>query len=240
MTVRIRLCQSDASRKTHLLCYIQRFCFLIGIFFVGYYAYVQIDTRMFQSNQDRQFEQSLKDTRAQRSQIARSTEPIAIPAPDITKQGSTSFPVAASGKPLGKIDIQRIGLAAMILEGVDAKTLRRAVGHVPETALPGQIGNIAIAGHRDTFFRGLQRVEKNDDITLTTPDGSYRYLVDFSEVVRPDDIAVLNPSDDAILTLVTCYPFYYIGPAPGRFIVRAHRVNEHALAPQVSEKVAEF
>jgi sortase A len=127
------------------------------------------------------------------------------------------------GSPLGRIEIGTIGLSAMILEGTDGKTLRRAVGHIPGTALPGQQGNIAIAGHRDTFFRGLRNIHQDDEITLTTLNGTSRYRVDFTQVVEPEDIAVLDHSDEAILTLVTCYPFYFVGPAPQRFIVRAHR-----------------
>ena len=111
----------------------------------------------------------------------------------------------------------------MILEGTDAKTLRRAAGHIPRTAVPGQQGNVAIAGHRDTFFRGLRNLLKDDEITLTTLNGTYRYRVDSTKVVEPEDIWVLDHSDNAILTLVTCYPFYFVGPAPQRFIVRAHR-----------------
>jgi len=119
--------------------------------------------------------------------------------------------------------IERIGLAAMIMEGIDDRTLRRAVGHFPGTALPGQQGNVAVAGHRDTFFRALRHIRKNDEITLTTLTGSYRYRVDSTEVVEPEAIEVLDNSDGAILTLVTCYPFDFVGPAPRRFIVRAHR-----------------
>ncbi len=126
---------------------------------------------------------------------------------------------------MGRIEIGTIGLSAMILEGTDGKTLRRAVGHIPGTALPGQQGNVAIAGHRDTFFRGLRNSLKDDEITLTTLSGSYRYRVDFTKVVEPEDTEVLDRSDDAILTLVTCYPFYFVGPAPKRFVVRAHRIS---------------
>jgi sortase A len=133
--------------------------------------------------------------------------------------GQTDFP-------LGQIVIPRIGLAAMIVEGTDNRALRRGVGHIPKTALPGRLGNIGIAGHRDTFFRQLSKVQKNDEITLTTLASSHRYLVDFSEVVSPDHIEVLEPSDSAILTLVTCYPTWYVGPAPKRLIVRAHMVPE--------------
>jgi len=112
----------------------------------------------------------------------------------------------------------------MIMEGTDRRTLRRAVGHIPGTPLPGQPGNVVITGHRDTFFRGLRNIHQDDEITLTTLNGTFRYRVDFTEVVGPQDTAVLDHSDDAILTLVTCYPFYYVGPAPKRFVVRARRI----------------
>ena len=129
------------------------------------------------------------------------------------------------GSPLARIEISSIGLAAMIMEGTDGKTLRRAVGHIPGTPLPGQQGNVVITGHRDTFFRGLRNIHKDDEITLRTLNGTYRYRVDSTQVVEPEDIAMLDHSDDAILTLVTCYPFYFVGPAPKRFIVRAHRIS---------------
>ena len=112
----------------------------------------------------------------------------------------------------------------MIVEGTDERTLRRAVGHIPGTSLPGQQGNVAIAGHRDTFFRALRNVRQDDEITLTTLDGTYRYLVDSTQVVAPEDTQVLDDSGGTILTLVTCYPFYFVGPAPKRFIVRAHKI----------------
>jgi sortase A len=104
--------------------------------------------------------------------------------------------------------------------------LRHAVGHIPGTPLPGQKGNVALAGHRDTFFRGLRNIHKDDEITLTTLHGSCLYRVDTTQVVEPKDIGVLRATADDILTLVTCYPFYFVGPAPQRFIVRAHRISE--------------
>ncbi len=113
----------------------------------------------------------------------------------------------------------------MIMEGIDGKTLQLAVGHIPGTAIPGQQGNVGLAAHRDTFFRSLRRIHKDDEIHLTTLDGSFHYLVDSTQVVEPDDIQVLAPSADNILTLVSCYPFYFVGPAPNRFIVRAHRTS---------------
>jgi sortase A len=125
---------------------------------------------------------------------------------------------------LGRIEISTIGLAAMILEGTDTGTFRRAVGHFPCTALPGQQGNVAIAGHRDTFFRALRNIRKDNEITLTTLNGSYRYRVDSTKVVEPENTEVLDDSDEAILTLVTCYPFDFMGSAPKSFVVRAHRI----------------
>jgi sortase A len=134
----------------------------------------------------------------------------------------------SNGALLGRIEIPAVGIAAMILEGLDYKTLLRAVGHIPGTAPLGQQGNAALAGHRDTFFRGLRDIGVNDEITLTTTNGSYRYRVESIKVVKPEDIQVLDASDEAILTLVTCYPFELVGPAPRRYIVRARQSSENA------------
>jgi len=111
----------------------------------------------------------------------------------------------------------------MVVEGVDDSDLKRAVGHIPRTALPGDSGNVGIAGHRDTFFRPLRSIERDDTITVRTLHGAYRYRVVSMNVVRPEDIQVLYPTGRASLTLVTCFPFDYIGAAPKRFIVRAER-----------------
>ena len=102
--------------------------------------------------------------------------------------------------------------------------LRRAAGHIKGTALPGTSGNVGIAGHRDTLFRPLRHIRQDDVITLTTLQGLYRYRVVSTKVVSPYDVAVLNPDGREILTLVTCYPFHFVGPAPDRFIVRATRI----------------
>jgi sortase A len=126
---------------------------------------------------------------------------------------------------IGRMEISRLGLSAVVVEGIGKRTLRRAVGHIPGTALPGRSGNVGIAGHRDTFFRPLQDVQLDDIITLTTRWGEYRYRVVSSRVVSPDDVEVLNPTSNEVLTLVTCHPFYFVGPAPNRFIVRAERVT---------------
>jgi sortase A len=131
---------------------------------------------------------------------------------------------AAMGGLVGRIEIPRLGVSVIVAEGTDEATLRRSAGHIEGTALPGRSGNVGIAGHRDTLFRPLQNIRKDDVILLTTLQGEYRYRVVSTEIVPPTDVAVLNPDGNQILTLVTCHPFYFIGPAPNRFIVRAKRV----------------
>ena len=125
---------------------------------------------------------------------------------------------------LGYLAIPRVGLSVPILEGDDARTLTIAAGHLPDTPLPWGEGNAAIAGHRDTFFRPLEDVRVGDDVEWVTRDGDFRYRVIRVAVVGSDDLWVLRPWDGVHLTLVTCYPFSYIGPAPQRFVVQAERI----------------
>jgi sortase A len=126
---------------------------------------------------------------------------------------------------VGKIDIPRLSISAIVKEGVDQRTLDIAAGHIPQTALPGQMGNVGVAAHRDTLFRNLKDVRRDDRITLTTLDGEFIYRVASFRVVEPTDVSVLEPSPgERTLTLVTCYPFYFVGNAPRRFIVRAIQV----------------
>lgn len=126
---------------------------------------------------------------------------------------------------VGRVEIPRLGVAAVIWEGIDDETLERGIGHVPGTAEPGQAGNIGLAGHRDTFFRPLKKIRLKDRIRLVTNHGAYQYLVESIQVVHPQDIQVLDASQRPILTLVTCYPFSMLGHAPKRFIVRARQVG---------------
>ncbi len=128
------------------------------------------------------------------------------------------------GDLVGRIEVRRLGLRAIVREGDDASVLRRAVGHVPGTALPGQRGNVCLAAHRDTFFRSLARVRKGDLVELVAPGSESVYRVSSTAVVPPDDTRVLAASRTDRLTLVTCYPFTFIGPAPLRFVVTAQEV----------------
>jgi len=127
--------------------------------------------------------------------------------------------------PIGRLEIPRIGLSVVVAEGDDQTTLKMAAGHLPDTSLPWQEGNSALAGHRDTFFRPLRRIQAGDEIRLATLRGTFRYRVIRHMVVEPDELWVLDSSPTAALTLITCYPLDYIGPAPRRFIVHAERMT---------------
>lgn len=125
---------------------------------------------------------------------------------------------------VGRLEIPRIGLSAVVAEGDDERTLKVAVGHLSDTPLPWQEGNSALAGHRDSFFRPLRRIQVGDDIQFATPYGTFRYRVIRLTIVDPDELWVLEASPTAALTLITCYPFDFIGPAPRRFVVHAERI----------------
>jgi LPXTG-site transpeptidase (sortase) family protein len=132
------------------------------------------------------------------------------------------------GDPVSMIEIPRIGVSAAVVEGVAPPDLRIAAGHVPGTAFPGEIGKVGIGAHRDTFFRNLRYIRQADAIVLTTRSTCYHYLVESTAIVDPRDVQELQNSTQSILTLVTCHPFYFVGPAPQRFIVRARQVGPYS------------
>jgi sortase A len=199
----------------HILRWVQRALLLGGVSLLGYCAFVLLDSWNFQKQQGRDLDRLLHDERAPSAGTTQAGFPRAPHIP----------PTSAAGGLIGRMEIPRLRLSTVVVEGLDRRTLRRAVGHIPGTALPGQAGNVGIAGHRDTFFRPLADIQVNDIILLNTQWGEYRYRVVFSQVVSPDDVAVLHPTSNEVLTLVTCHPFYFVGPAPDRFIVRAERVS---------------
>jgi LPXTG-site transpeptidase (sortase) family protein len=126
---------------------------------------------------------------------------------------------------VGRLLIPALDLNVMVLEGTDPWTLNRAVGHIESTALPGRAGNVGISAHRDGYFRNLGHIARGDEISILTPEKTYRYAVESTRIVNPGDIEVLAPSDQPVLTLVTCFPFYFVGDAPQRFIVKAQLVR---------------
>jgi sortase A len=134
----------------------------------------------------------------------------------------TAFPM---GSVVGRLEIPKIKLDVMVLEGDDDDVLEKAAGHVPKTDFPGGAGNVVIAAHRDTFFRGLRNIHMDDEITLTTAQGVHKYQVGLVELVAPEDVQVLKALDHPTLTLITCFPFEFIGDAPKRFIVQAAEVR---------------
>ena len=134
--------------------------------------------------------------------------------------------------PLGVLRIPSIEIEVPVLEGTDDLTLNRAVGHIDGTAAPGEEGNIGIAGHRDGFFRGLKDVHLGEYLDLYTERGNTRYIVDEIRIVPPEDVSVLAPRPRSSITLVTCYPFYFVGSAPLRYIVHASTTSAINLSPQ--------
>ncbi len=214
--------------RTHSFLRCSRYLFFImGILSLGYCGFALLDAQLYQTHQTRRFQQALQRLNPSIGS-GEHLHPLPLPPALVEANGAGAESPGLVGRggstPLGRIEISALGLAAMILEGTDEGSLRRAVGHISGTPLPGQQGNVAIAGHRDTFFRALRHIRKDNEITLTTLNGSYRYCVDSTRVVEPENTEVLDYSDADILTLVTCYPFNFVGSAPKRFIVRAHRI----------------
>jgi sortase A len=198
----------------------------LGLVALGYCALVYFRGVYYQAYESREFENLLKSStpaapavESRHSGVTPKITPTQIPSTAISKNGS-----------IGRMQIPRLGISVMVVEGVDSSRLELGAGHVPGTALPGEQGNVAIAGHRDTFFRKLRDLQRNDTIEFTTLSGTYNYSVESMEIVGPTDVDVLRPTEEPQLTLVTCFPFTYIGPAPRRFIVQAHQIS-----PTVSE-----
>lgn len=178
------------------------FClWAVGFAALGYCGFSWADAQIAQRSADREFDRSLH-----------TAAPAATVTPHVApKNGGT----------VGRVEIPRLKVSVMVFEGTDDAVLRRGVGHLEGSALPGQVGNVVLAAHRDTFFRPLRNIHVHDIVDVETPSGNHRYEVQTTRIVAPEEVGVLAPTPDSELTLVTCYPFYYIGHAPKRFIVRA-------------------
>ena len=183
--------------------------FAVGVVALGWCVFTLVRSRLDQAGAARELDRKIAASRAARNSTParRTAAPLrALPAP---------------GSVVGELSIPRLGLSAIAREGTDGATLRVAIGHIPGTALPPDLGNAAFAAHRDTFFRGLGRLHANDVLRLKSPEGTFLYRVAWTRVVGPEATWVLDPQAEGSLTLVTCYPFNYVGPAPKRFVVRA-------------------
>ena len=193
--------------------------FACAILLLGYCAFVLADAWLFQRRAARDLDRLQHDRRAA-NQV--TPQPVSVTSPKVAP--------AVAGSLIGRIEIPRLLLSVIVVEGVDRTSLRRAVGHIPGTALPGNPGNVGLAGHRDTFFRPLKDVKIKDEIQISTLKGNFKYEVVSLRIVEPENVGVLAPSGENVLTLVTCYPFYFVGPAPKRWIVRANQVSSQTVA----------
>jgi sortase A len=174
------------------------FFLIFGTLALGYAAFVFADSNAYQAFESKKL-----------AQAALLSEPH----------------ILVEGEVIGELQVPRLGLDVIVVQGDSPASLRRAVGHLANSALPGEPGNVALAGHRDTFFRPLRDIQPGDEIRFKARQRSFDYRVESIEIVGPTDLHVLESSAAHQLTLLTCFPFYYVGPAPKRFIVRAREVD---------------
>jgi sortase A len=243
-----------ATRPQEVQIWIERLLFAAGLVLLAIYAAARIESFLGSRNALKKFEATRQpaippnlDSGAVEGHPAEVSQP-ANPA------GSFDFPEAdfrgwdarriqvyketraeKFDAPLGVLHIGKIHLEVPLLEGTDDLTLNHAVGRIRGTARPGGAGNVGIAGHRDGFFRGLKDIRPGDEIKLETTQGTDTYVVEEIRIVSPKDVSVLRPRNVPTLTLVTCYPFYYIGRAPERYIVTASLATKARSGAEKSE-----
>jgi sortase A len=203
-------------RSGAVLRWAERLLVTAGAAMLAWWALLVADAELSQRAARQSLEAAWRSSRSVSLEQPRGED--AAPAP-------AAAPAGLEGSAIATLSIPRVHLSAVVLHGSDSRTLRRGPGHLENTALPGDSGNVVIAGHRDSFFRPLRHVEVGDDIFLDTPHGRSHYRVTSLQVVRPSDVSVLAPTDAATLTLITCYPFWVLGNAPDRFVVRAARLT---------------
>jgi sortase A len=191
-----------------LLRWAQGALFAVALASLGYCGFAVADAWNFQRRENSDFDRLLNTRRTMSRDVP---------------------PAAASGL-IGRLEIPRLRLSVVVVEGVGRTVLRRAVGHIPGTALPGQPGNVGLSGHRDTFFRPLKDLRIGDEIRFSTLSGDFAYRVESLKIVGPNGVEVLASSHENVLTMVTCYPFYYVGAAPMRFVARALQLTPQASA----------
>jgi len=221
-----------------LLRRLEWFFLFFGLVALDCFVWVNTSSLLYQSYADWSFDQRLRGLSPTiPAFLVDETRLLRGNRPDINDAASERAaelePLTTNRQPrsteiLGRLQIPRLQMSVMVREGANERTLSRAVGHIPGTALPGAWGNVALAGHRDTFFRPLRNIQKDDVINIQTEQGTFTYRVESTQIVGPRDVGVLKATGGETLTLVTCYPFYYVGSAPKRFIVHATGVRTSA------------
>jgi sortase A len=191
---------------------IHRFFLVIGVVVLAYVCTALVHAELYQTYQSWRFEHKVGKTQATQEAVV-TAEPIDLQEGDL----------------VGRLVISRIGVSVMVLQGVEEATLHLGAGHVPGTPLPGGDGNSAIAAHRDTFFRKLKAVRTGDRVRFSSVGGDFEYRIQSTEIVAPDDTRVIESHGSKELTLISCYPFYFVGAAPHRFIVHAIPVSASSL-----------
>jgi len=211
--------QSFSLRGRVFLRWTHWFLFIAGAVTLAWVALSLFQARLYQQSAGSALDAQVRAAQIQSAQI----QPAQIQA---ASQLPANLPraIVKEGEVLGRMEISRLGMSIVILEGTSSRTLRLGVGHIAGTAFPGEPGNIGIAGHRDSYFRALKDIRSGDEIGIQTATGLSRYQVDRVQMLEPSNIAVLAPTAIPGITLVTCYPFYFVGPAPQRFVVHAHHV----------------
>lgn len=229
MVVRVRA----ASFKRRFVALAADSLILAGVCALLVWAWGLSEGTIYQYVQGVQFARSVAGDGA--GVVAGSTASEPRPRPAEPSESNLKAPVVGPLRPMapslaslfgqdpqliGRLDAPGIDLSVMIREGIDDDTLRKAAGHLPSSALPGEPGNLVLLGHRDTFFRPLRGIQRGDSLTIRTKTGQFTYVVDSLEVTGPDSIKI-EQSAEPVATLITCFPFKYIGSAPRRFVVHA-------------------
>ena len=203
--------------KSTSLQWLEHILILVGLVCLGYYGYKSAEARQFQRERSVAFESMLAP--------GASTAPSAPSAPSAPGAPGALDAMALGAGVVALLDIPRLKISTPVLSGDDAATLDIAVGHLPDTPKPWESGNSAFAAHRDGLFRPLRNIRVGDDVRLRTLEGEFTYRVRETKIVLPTDLSVLESGEGRTLTLITCYPFNFVGNAPKRFIVHADRVS---------------
>ncbi len=231
MTVRVRI--EPVGKR--VLRFLADLLMIGGLGGVLYWMWALTDGAVYQYTQAIEFAKEI-------GSAAPAGIPLRVaPSPDLSlplPPRAASRTVVTFSKPdpriIGKLEIPRIGLSVMIRDGVDETTLRKAVGHLPSSAGPGQPGNFVVLGHRDTFFRPLREIARGDVVLVETRQGRFTYLVESITARSPGALPIEGDDSQSISTLITCYPFNFTGPAPHRFVVQARLVHpDEKLVPAV-------